>query len=187
MLPPTPLLSIAYAHLIYKQAIRYYIQNSRLDTHRKIYYDDYHHQQINPEPFRLRKTTMIDHKRFLILQGEVESIAQMKPKAEKDSDDGLLEYLEDIIGTSKYKNSIEDATTNIEELNDICVEKKRRFDFVEKSKDELVAPKNEALEYLAQEKKFLDKKTIYLQLSLRKDRSTLKDEINLLPLFLFIW
>lgn len=46
----------------------------------------------------------LDHKRFLILQGEVESIAQMKPKAEKDSDDGLLEYLEDIIGTSKYKN-----------------------------------------------------------------------------------
>lgn len=122
----------------------------------------------------------LDHKRFLILQGEVESIAQMKPKAEKDSDDGLLEYLEDIIGTSKYKNSIEDATTNIEELNDICIEKKRRFDFVEKSKDELVAPKNEALEYLAQEKKFLDKKTIYLQLSLRKDQKSLEQNKKIL-------
>ncbi|GMF06743.1 unnamed protein product [Ambrosiozyma monospora] len=39
----------------------------------------------------------LDHKRFLILQGEVESIAQMKPKAENKNDDGLLEYLEDII------------------------------------------------------------------------------------------
>jgi structural maintenance of chromosome 4 len=43
----------------------------------------------------------LDHKRFLILQGEVESIAQMKPKAPNDHEDGLLEYLEDIIGTSK--------------------------------------------------------------------------------------
>jgi structural maintenance of chromosome 4 len=49
----------------------------------------------------------LDHKRFLILQGEVESIAQMKPKAANEHDDGLLEYLEDIIGTSKYKTPIE--------------------------------------------------------------------------------
>jgi len=116
----------------------------------------------------------LDHKRFLILQGEVESIAQMKPKAEKDSDDGLLEYLEDIIGTSKYKASIEEATTNIDELNDICVEKERRFDFVEKSKDELEKPKEEALNFLAQERKFLDKREIYLQLSLKKDKETLE-------------
>ena len=40
----------------------------------------------------------LDHNRFLILQGEVESIAMMKPKAQHENDDGLLEYLEDIIG-----------------------------------------------------------------------------------------
>ena len=40
----------------------------------------------------------LDHNRFLILQGEVESIAMMKPKAQTEHDDGLLEYLEDIIG-----------------------------------------------------------------------------------------
>lgn len=40
----------------------------------------------------------LDHNRFLILQGEVESIAMMKPKAQNENDDGLLEYLEDIIG-----------------------------------------------------------------------------------------
>lgn len=40
----------------------------------------------------------LDHNRFLILQGEVESIAMMKPKAQSENDDGLLEYLEDIIG-----------------------------------------------------------------------------------------
>lgn len=47
----------------------------------------------------------LDHKRFLILQGEVESIAQMKPKAPNEHEDGLLEYLEDIIGTSKVRQS----------------------------------------------------------------------------------
>ena len=40
----------------------------------------------------------LDHNRFLILQGEVESIAMMKPKAQTENDDGLLEYLEDIVG-----------------------------------------------------------------------------------------
>jgi structural maintenance of chromosome 4 len=70
----------------------------------------------------------LDHKRFLILQvsfayyaqpqssknvfvlqGEVESIAQMKPKATSEHEEGLLEYLEDIIGTSVYKQPIDEA------------------------------------------------------------------------------
>lgn len=38
---------------------------------------------------------------FFGKQGEVESIAQMKPKGVNDSDEGLLEYLEDIIGTAQ--------------------------------------------------------------------------------------
>lgn len=45
----------------------------------------------------------LDHKRFLILQGEVESIAQMKPMSPNEHEDGLLEYLEDIIGTSRVR------------------------------------------------------------------------------------
>ncbi|RAL61974.1 hypothetical protein DID88_002463 [Monilinia fructigena] len=61
----------------------------------------------------------LDHKRFLILQGEVESIAQMKPKASNEHDDGLLEYLEDIIGTSKYKTPIEESAAEVETLNEI--------------------------------------------------------------------
>jgi structural maintenance of chromosome 4 len=62
----------------------------------------------------------LDHKRFLILQGEVESIAQMKPKAQGEHDDGLLEYLEDIIGTSKYKTPIEESAAEVETLNEVC-------------------------------------------------------------------
>ena len=41
------------------------------------------------------------------LQGEVEQISMMKPKGVNPGDTGLLEYLEDIIGTDKYVEKIE--------------------------------------------------------------------------------
>lgn len=51
----------------------------------------------------LRKTGIdLDHNRFLILQGEVEQIAMMKAKAQTEHDEGMLEFLEDIIGSSRY-------------------------------------------------------------------------------------
>ena len=49
----------------------------------------------------------LDHNRFLILQGEVEQISMMKPKADNSNDEGMLEYLEDIIGSSRLKPLIE--------------------------------------------------------------------------------
>jgi structural maintenance of chromosome 4 len=79
----------------------------------------------------------LDHKRFLILQGEVESIALMKPKAKDDHDDGLLEYLEDIIGTSKYKESILKANESLEECNVVRAEKLNRVKFVAKEMENL--------------------------------------------------
>ena len=42
----------------------------------------------------------LDHNRFLILQGEVEAISLMPPKARNENETGMLEYLEDIIGTA---------------------------------------------------------------------------------------
>ncbi|KAJ3076663.1 Structural maintenance of chromosomes protein 4, partial [Quaeritorhiza haematococci] len=79
----------------------------------------------------------LDHKRFLILQGEVESISQMKPKAPNEHEDGLLEYLEDIIGTSKYKEDIESASKRMEELNEERVMKLGIVGVVEKEKEGL--------------------------------------------------
>ena len=38
----------------------------------------------------------------------------MKPKAVSEHEEGLLEYLEDIIGTSVYKKPIEDAMASME-------------------------------------------------------------------------
>ncbi|KAF3906498.1 hypothetical protein ABW20_dc0106805 [Dactylellina cionopaga] len=93
----------------------------------------------------------LDHKRFLILQGEVESIAQMKPKAQGEHDDGLLEYLEDIIGTSNYKQPIEESAAEVEKLNEVCQEKQSRVQLVEKEKNNLEGPKNAAVAYVNNE------------------------------------
>jgi len=61
----------------------------------------------------------------------------MKPKAQNEHDDGLLEYLEDIIGTAKYKQPIEDAAKDVEALNEVCLEKSNRVTIVEKEKANL--------------------------------------------------
>ncbi|EDN95150.1 hypothetical protein SS1G_11025 [Sclerotinia sclerotiorum 1980 UF-70] len=105
----------------------------------------------------------LDHKRFLILQGEVESIAQMKPKAANEHDDGLLEYLEDIIGTSKYKTPIEESAAEVETLNEVCVEKSGRVQHVEKEKNALEDKKDKALAYIRDENELTMKQSALYQ------------------------
>lgn len=90
----------------------------------------------------------LDHKRFLILQGEVESIAQMPPKAKNEHEEGLLEYLEDIIGTSQFKGPIEEQAKLVDEANERRAEKLGRLKIVQKEKDALQAKKRQAEEYL---------------------------------------
>ncbi|KAI9791797.1 MAG: hypothetical protein M1833_001321 [Piccolia ochrophora] len=110
----------------------------------------------------------LDHKRFLILQGEVESIAQMKPKAANEHDDGLLEYLEDIIGTSKYKAPIEESATELETLNEVCVEKSSRVQHVEKEKNSLEDKKNKALAYVRDENDLAMKQSALFQIYIQE-------------------
>lgn len=42
----------------------------------------------------------------------------MKPKGSADGDEGMLEYLEDIIGTADYKEIIERLAAQLVELED---------------------------------------------------------------------
>lgn len=116
----------------------------------------------------------LDHKRFLILQGEVESIAQMKPKAANEHDDGLLEYLEDIIGTSKYKSPIEESASEVDTLNDICVEKGARVQHVEKEKNGLEDKKNKALAYIKDENELALKQSALYQIYIDECGDNLK-------------
>lgn len=116
----------------------------------------------------------LDHKRFLILQGEVESIAQMKPKASNEHEDGLLEYLEDIIGTSKYKTPIEESAREVENLNEVCVEKSGRVQHVEKEKNALEDKKNKALTFIQDENELAFKHSSLYQLYMHECNDILK-------------
>ena len=115
----------------------------------------------------------LDHKRFLILQGEVESIAQMKPKASNEHDDGLLEYLEDIIGTSKYKNPIEESASEFETLNEVCIEKHARVQHVEKERSSLEDKKNKALAYIRDENELACKHSALYQIYIEECQDNL--------------
>ncbi|KAI8809944.1 RecF/RecN/SMC [Cladochytrium replicatum] len=86
----------------------------------------------------------LDHKRFLILQGEVELISQMKPKATNENEDGLLEYLEDIIGTTQYKSQIDELGKKLEDVNQSRVQKLDRVKLLEKQRNNLEDKKVEA-------------------------------------------
>ncbi|KAL9639439.1 MAG: hypothetical protein Q9204_001098 [Flavoplaca sp. TL-2023a] len=116
----------------------------------------------------------LDHKRFLILQGEVESIAQMKPKAANEHDDGLLEYLEDIIGTSKYKTPIEESAVEVDTLNEVCTEKSARVQHVEKEKNGLEDKKNKALAYIKDENELAYKQSALYQVYIDECDDNLK-------------
>ncbi|KAI9484434.1 hypothetical protein BDB00DRAFT_774953 [Zychaea mexicana] len=142
------------------------VPNSRLMISRHAYRNNSSKYHINEKTSSYTEVTTLlrkrgidlDHKRFLILQGEVESIALMKPKAKDDNDDGLLEYLEDIIGTSKYKEPIESANKRLEELNEDRVEKLNRARYVGKEKDSLEGKKCEAEMFLENENELARKK-----------------------------
>ncbi|XP_031833737.1 structural maintenance of chromosomes 4-like protein gluon [Nomia melanderi] len=93
----------------------------------------------------------LDHNRFLILQGEVEQIAMMKPKAQNENDTGMLEFLEDIIGTVRYKEPLEKLSEKVEILSEYRVEKLNRLRIIEKEKAALEEPMQEAVQYLQTE------------------------------------
>ena len=94
----------------------------------------------------------LNHNRFLILQGEVEQIAMMKPKGSSAHEEGLLEYLEDIIGSNKYIEKTDEVEKQVEELNEKRTEKLNRMRAAEKERDHLESSKTEAETYLQKEK-----------------------------------
>jgi structural maintenance of chromosome 4 len=113
----------------------------------------------------------MDNNRFLILQGEVEHIATMKPKAANPGDDnGLLEYLEDIIGSNRFVEPIADATKELEVLGVERTRRLNRLRIVEKEKIQLEAAKVQAEEHIAKQKQSYDKKAVLYQQEMWKAR-----------------
>ncbi|KAJ8749963.1 hypothetical protein K2173_013878 [Erythroxylum novogranatense] len=93
----------------------------------------------------------LDNNRFLILQGEVEQISLMKPKAQGPHDEGFLEYLEDIIGTNKYVEKIDESFKELESLNEKRSGVVQMVKLAEKERDSLEDVKNEAEAYMLKE------------------------------------
>ena len=100
------------------------------------------------------------------LQGEVEAIALMKPKAPSEHEDGLLEYLEDIVGTSRFKQPLEEAFVEFERLTDERAEKFNRLRITEKEKHALEDKKREAEDYLRLKNEYTKALSRYQQYNL---------------------
>uniref|UniRef100_A0AC35TFT4 Structural maintenance of chromosomes protein n=1 Tax=Rhabditophanes sp. KR3021 TaxID=114890 RepID=A0AC35TFT4_9BILA len=88
------------------------------------------------------------HNRFLILQGEVEKISLLKPKSNKEGDDGMLEFMDDIIGTRRYHDVIADLDLCINELQVKLTNKRARYNSIEVEKKKLEDTVGSILTYL---------------------------------------
>ena len=98
-----------------------------------------------------KKGVDLTNNRFLILQGEVEQISTMKPKAATEHETGFLEYLEDIIGSNEFVDSIAEANKQVEAMNEVRQEKLNRVKLVEKDLKGLEGEKTEAEAFLTKE------------------------------------
>ncbi|NXG15019.1 SMC4 protein, partial [Grallaria varia] len=117
----------------------------------------------------------LDHNRFLILQGEVEQISMMKPKGQTEHDEGMLEYLEDLIGSARLKDPIQALCRRVELLNECRGEKLNRVKMVEKEKDALEEDKNKAIEFLSLENKIFKEKNHICQYYIYDLKKRIKD------------
>ncbi len=151
------------------------VEGSKFCVSRTAHKDNSSYYEINgrrtkfAEVSTLLKGKGVDltHNRFLILQGEVEQIAQMKPKGsgpEGKEDTGMLEYLEDIIGSSRFEQPITEIKKAVNALDELRSEKLNRVKLVEKEKDELEEPRNKAIEYIRLENEIAEKKNFGYQL-----------------------
>lgn len=132
------------------------VPNTKLVVSRTASKDNSSHYEVNGRRCQFKEVAKLlrdkgidlDHNRFLILQGEVEQIALMKPKGQGENDTGMLEFLEDIVGSSRYKEPIEKLHQRVQDMDELRTEKLNRVKLVEKEKLELEKPKNEAMDYL---------------------------------------
>lgn len=87
----------------------------------------------------------------------------MKPKAPSEHEDGLLEYLEDIIGTSHYKERIETAFAEVEALQEDRQTKLNKLRLVEKEKQALEEQRREAINYYKMKNDHVRAQSVYFQ------------------------
>ncbi|XP_023033917.2 structural maintenance of chromosomes protein 4 isoform X2 [Drosophila willistoni] len=156
------------------------VSNSQFVVERTAMRDNSSYYQINGKRAQLKDVAKLlknhnvdlEHNRFLILQGEVESIAMMKPKGQSENETGMLEYLEDIVGTVRYIKPLAQINQRVEQLTTDRTEKHNRCKLAEREMKDLEQPFNEAVEYLRKENEFVRTKNWVTQkyISLKKKK-----------------
>uniref|UniRef100_A0A1I8I363 SMC_N domain-containing protein n=1 Tax=Macrostomum lignano TaxID=282301 RepID=A0A1I8I363_9PLAT len=149
------------ARTAFKDNASYYAVNGRRHEYKKV------------AELLMRVGIDLTHNRFLILQGEVEQISLMKPIAPNEHEEGLLEYLEDIIGSSRFKNPLTRIVRRIDALNDLRLEKVNQVKAVEKQKADLQGERDKALQYLRLCNQIVSKKNILFQIYRRECAATI--------------
>ena len=128
------------------------IEGSELEVSRAAFSDNTNKYYINGRGSNYKEVTDLlkkagidlDHNRFLILQGEVELISLMPPKARNENETGMLEYLEDIIGSNRLIEKIEESGKEVDVLNEERGQKVNKLKIVEKERANLSSAKEEA-------------------------------------------
>eukprot|EP00939_MAST-03C_sp_MAST-3C-sp1_P001736 g1736.t1 len=117
----------------------------------------------------------LDNNRFLILQGEVEQISLMKPKAQTQYEVGMLEYLEDIIGSNTFVEPIEEAAGKVQGFEDERLLVLQKTVALEKARDDLEGSKAEAEDFLSKEREIVRVNGMHAQLLISKAVKTIAE------------
>lgn len=126
--------------------------------------------------FLIEKGVDLVHNRFLILQGEVELISQMKAKGNEGTE-GLLEYIEDIVGTNRYIEEIKQLEEKMEENVNRVNEKQVCVKIVQKELLSLEPQVKEAERYLELEKTILYNKCFLAYIKIDEYKKKEKETI----------
>ena len=159
------------------------VPGSEMEVSRAAFKDNSNKYYINDRSSNFKEVTTLlkakgidlDHNRFLILQGEVEQISLMPPKARNEHETGMLEYLEDIIGSNRLVESIEECGKQVDVLNEERGQKVTKLKIVEKDKENLEGAKAEAEEYILQQRKLQVKKGLLYQIYLNEVRLKIRE------------
>ncbi|XP_026479399.1 structural maintenance of chromosomes protein 4-like [Ctenocephalides felis] len=172
-------VSIHYKQVIRDQEECQDVPNSEIIVSRTIFKDNSGFYKLNNEKvpyktiFKLFKELGIDlnHNRFLILQGEVEQIALMRSMGRNENEVGMLEYMEDIIGTSRYKTALKNLQNKVEELIVSKSEKISNAEIARQQLEDCRKPRDNAVEFFQIENKIANYKNILLQKQLSISQS----------------
>mmetsp|Transcript_13427 Transcript_13427/g.38169 ORF Transcript_13427/g.38169 Transcript_13427/m.38169 type:complete len:1387 (+) Transcript_13427:62-4222(+) len=147
------------------------VEGSQLTVGREAFRNNQSKYYVEGKPSNFTEVTQLlltrgvdlEHNRFLILQGEVEQISLMKPKALSPHEEGLLEHIEEIIGSNRLQEPIDDATTIMEQLTEQRQEKLTRLRAAEHERDALDGPRREAEAWVSAEAEKLELQALTAQ------------------------